>query len=168
MKQSGRVLGSISGLYWLVTQIGLKKGKKPPKWDIAHISSKMSLLMVRMAWYDKNILVYEISILKMTIFCIQNCLWQETPIFDLQASNSSRDNAAAKMLDFISLEGTHMTQFVGNYQKWPTLLLEKCEKNHFLDFLRFRDSHFHENINLLTQYGYKYWFFVLKIPFQPF
>ena len=128
MKQSGGVLGSISGLYWLVTQIGLKKGKKPPKWDMAHISSKMSLVMVRMAWYDKNILVYEISILKMTIFYIQNCLWQETPIFDLRASNSSRANAAAKMLDFISLEGTHMTQFVGNYQKWPTLLLEKCEK----------------------------------------
>ena len=109
MKQSGGVLGSISGLYWLVTQIGLKKGKKPLKWDMAHISPKMSLLMVRMAWYDKNIWVYEISILKMTIFYIQNCLWQETPIFDLQASNSSRANAAAKMLDFISLEETHMT-----------------------------------------------------------
>ena len=128
MKQSRGVLGLICGLYWLETQIGLKKGKKPLKWDMAHISPKMSLLMVRMAWYDKNIWVYEIFILKMTIFYIQNCLWQETPIFDLQASNSSRANAAAKMLDFISLEGTHMTQFVGNYQKWPTLLLEKCEK----------------------------------------
>ena len=129
MKQSRGVLGSISGLYWLVTQIGLKKGKKPLKWDMAHISPKMSLLMVRMAWYDKNIWVYEISILKMTIFYIQNCLWQETPIFDLWASNSSWANAAAEMLDSISLEGTHMTQFAGNHQKWPTLLLEKCGKN---------------------------------------
>ena len=128
MKQSGDVLGSISVLYWLVTQIGLKKGKKPPKWDIAHISSKMSLLMVRMAWYDKTNLVYEISILKMTI---------SSPIFDLQASNSSRANAAAKMLDFISLEGTHMTLFVGNYQKWPTLLLEKCGKISFSGFFEF-------------------------------
>ena len=128
MKQSRGVLGSISGLYWLVTQIGLKKGKKPPKWDMAHISPKMSLLMVRMAWYDKNILVYEIFILKLTIFYIQNYLWQETSIFDLWASISSRANAAVKMLDFISLEGTHMTQFVENYQKWPTLMLEKCEK----------------------------------------
>ena len=128
MKQSGGVLGSISGLYWLVTQIGLKKGKKPLKWDMAHISPKMSLLMVRMAWYDKNIFVYEISILNLTIFNIQNCLWQETSIFDLRASISSRANAAMEMLDFISLEGTHMTQFVENHQNWPTLLLEKCEK----------------------------------------
>ena len=73
-------------------------------------------------------MVYDISIQKMTIFHIQNSLWQETPIFNLKASNSSRADAAAKMLSFISLEGTHMTQFVGNYQKWPTLLLEKCEK----------------------------------------
>ena len=137
MKQSRGVLGSISGLYWLVTQIGLKKGKKPLKWDMAHISPKMSLLMVRMAWYDKTILVYEIYILKMTIFYTQNCLWQETPIFYLRASNSSRANTAAKMLDFISLEWTHMTQFVGNYQKWPTLLLEKCEKKSFSGFFEF-------------------------------
>ena len=137
MKQSRGVLGSISGLYWLVNQIGLKKGKKPLKWDMAHISPKMSLLMVRMAWYDKNILVYEISILKMTIFYIQNCLWQETPIFDLWASNSSWANAAAEMLDSISLEGTHMTQFAGNHQKWPTLLLEKCGKISFSGFFEF-------------------------------
>ena len=137
MKQSRGVLGSISGLDWLVTQIGLKKGKKPLKWDMAHISPKMSLLMVRMAWYDKNILVYEISILKMTIFYIQNCLWQETPIFDQRASNSSQANAAAKMLDFISLEGTHMTQFVGNHHKWPTILLEKCGKISFSGFFEF-------------------------------
>ena len=137
MKQSRGVLGSISGLYWLVTQIGLKKGKKPPKWDMAHISPKMSLLMVRMAWYDKTILVYEIYILKMTIFYTQNCLWQETPIFDLRLSNNSWANAAAKRLDFISLEGTHMTLFVGNYQKWPTLLLEKCGKISFSGFFEF-------------------------------
>ena len=68
---------------------------------------------------------------------MQKCLWQETPIFDLRASNSSQANAAAKMLDFISLEGTHMTQFVGNYQKWPTLLLEKCEKKSFSGFFEF-------------------------------
>ena len=137
MEQSGGILGSISGLYWLVTQIGLKKGKKPLKWDMAHISPKMSLLMVRMAWYDKNILVYEIYILKMTIFYMQNCLWQETPIFYLRASNSSQVNAAAKMLHFISLEGTHITQFVGNHQKWPTLLLEKCGKKSFSGFFEF-------------------------------
>ena len=75
---------------------------------------------------------------------MQNCLWQETPIFDLRASNSSQANAATKMLDFISLQGTHMTQFVGNYQKWPTLLLEKCEKKSFsgvLEILIFMDTY---------------------------
>ena len=44
------------------------KSKRTPKLEITHISSKMSLIMVRMAWYDKNILVYESSILKLTIF----------------------------------------------------------------------------------------------------
>ena len=51
-----------------------------------------------------------------------------TVFFDLWTSISSRANAAMEMLDFISLEGTHMTQFVENYQKWPILLLKKCEK----------------------------------------
>ena len=31
-----------------------------------------------------------------------------------------------------------------------------------------RDQNFHKNLNLLTCYGYKYWSFVIEIPFQAF
>ena len=138
------------------------KGKRTPKWEIAHISSKMSPVMVRMAWYDKNILVYEISILKLTIFYTQNCLWQETSIFYLRASISSWANAAMEMLDFISLFCWKLSKMSRSFA-WKV-----WKNNHFLDFLSFWDSIFHENINLLTWYGYKYWFCVLRIPSQAF
>ena len=74
---------------------------------MAHIFQKMSPGMVSMASTDKNILIYDVSSLKTSIFYIKTCLWTETSIFDLQASGDSRANGAVKMLMFITFIGTH-------------------------------------------------------------
>ena len=67
----------------------------------------MSPRMVTMAFTDKNILTYDVSSLKTSIFYIQTCLWTKPSISDLRASGDSCANGAVKMLMFITFIGTH-------------------------------------------------------------
>ena len=74
---------------------------------MAHIFQKMSPGMVTMASTNKNILTYDVSSLKTSIFYMQTCLWTKTSISDLRASGDSCANGAVKMVMFITFIWTH-------------------------------------------------------------
>ena len=79
---------------------------------MAHIFQKMSPGMVTMASTDKNILTYDVSSLKTSIFYMQTCLWTKTSISDLRASGDSCANGAVKMLMFITFIATHRFKII--------------------------------------------------------